>query len=340
MSKLRVLVTGAAGFIGFHLTEYLLKSNYEVIGIDNLNDYYDVALKKDRLSVLNESSDFKFVYCDISNSEELISVFDKYKPFYVINLAAQAGVRYSITNPKAYVDSNLVGFMNVLEACRRYPVNHLIYASSSSVYGGNSKVPFSTEDNVDHPVSLYAATKKSNELLAHSYSHLYDIPTTGLRFFTVYGPYGRPDMAYYSFTQKIINGDVIEVFNNGNLERDFTYVDDIVECINLILTRPPKKSESWNEKDGKTSESFAPYKIYNIGNNNPVKLMDFIRVIESKVGKTAKFEYKEMQLGDVLKTYADISDLYEMLKFKPSTNIEEGISKFVNWYKSYYNIKK
>ncbi|MDN6733964.1 MAG: NAD-dependent epimerase/dehydratase family protein, partial [Tetragenococcus koreensis] len=275
---------------------------------------------------------------DLKDKTDVEAIFEKYQPEYVVNLAAQAGVRYSIENPYAYVDSNLVGFMNILEACRNFPVKHLLYASSSSVYGGNKVVPFSTDHNVDHPVSLYAATKKSNELMAHTYSHLYGIPTTGLRFFTVYGPYGRPDMAYFSFTQNILSEKPIKVFNHGKMERDFTYVDDIVEGIEKLILLAPEANSDWNESENDLSTSFAPYKIYNIGNNNPIPLMRFINALEIALGKEAEKIYMDMQPGDVMKTYADVSDLERDINFKPSTSIEDGLQKFVNWYKEYYQV--
>lgn len=334
----KILITGAAGFIGFHLSKLLLDNDYEIIGIDNLNDYYDSKLKKDRLEILGKNNNFIFHKIDLKDKTEVDKIFESYKPDYVINLAAQAGVRYSLKNPYAYVDSNLIGFMNILEACRNYPVKHLIYASSSSVYGGNKVAPFSTSHNVDHPVSLYAATKKSNELMAHTYSHLYKIPTTGLRFFTVYGPWGRPDMAYFSFTKNIIEGKPIKVFNYGNMERDFTYIDDIVEGVYKLLDVIPKPNPDWDETKDDISTSFAPYKIYNIGNNQPVQLMKFINILEEKIGKKAEKIYMDMQPGDVLRTYADVSDLEKDIGFKPSTSIEEGLEKFVAWYKDYYNI--
>lgn len=334
----KILVTGAAGFVGFHLSRKLLEQSYQIIGIDNLNDYYDSKLKEDRLEILNQYSNFKFLKIDLKDKESIDKLFYEYKPTHVINLAAQAGVRYSIENPYAYVDSNLIGFMNILEACRNYPVEHLLYASSSSVYGGNKVVPFSTNHNVDHPVSLYAATKKSNELMAHTYSHLYGIPTTGLRFFTVYGPYGRPDMAYYSFTNNILKGKPIKVFNQGKMERDFTYIDDIVEGITKLLGKVPKTNKDWDESRDDLSTSFAPYKIYNIGNNNPVPLMRFINALESALGIEAEKIYMDMQPGDVQRTYADVSNLERDINFKPSTSIEVGLTKFVEWYKEYYNI--
>jgi UDP-glucuronate 4-epimerase len=336
----KILITGSAGFIGFHLSKLLLYKNYTVIGIDNLNKYYDPKLKEDRLAILKQNNNFIFQKQDIKDKSGVDNIFIKYKPDYVINLAAQAGVRYSIKNPYAYVDSNLVGFMNILEACRKYTVKHLLYASSSSVYGGNKITPFSTNHNVDHPVSLYAATKKANELMAHTYSHLYCIPTTGLRFFTVYGPWGRPDMAYFSFTNNILSGKPIKVFNHGKMERDFTYIDDIVEGVYKLIGKVPVGNKEWDERKNDLSTSFAPYKIYNIGNNDPVQLMKFISVLEDKLGKKAEKIFMDMQLGDVLRTYADVSDLQRDINFKPVTSIEEGISKFVEWYKEYYKIKE
>ncbi len=335
----KILVTGAVGFIGFHLSKLLCKQGFEVVGIDNINDYYDTALKQGRLDILLEIEQFRFVKMDVTDEVAINTLFMEEGFDYVVHLAAQAGVRYSIENPKAYIDSNIVGFINVLEACRHYPVKHLLYASSSSVYGGNQKIPFSTEDSVDHPVSLYAATKKSNELMAHTYSHLYNIPTTGLRFFTVYGPWGRPDMAYFLFAKAIVNGEAIKVFNQGKMERDFTYVDDIVEGISKLLEHPPHKNKKWSETDGKVSESFAPYKIYNIGNNQPVKLEYFIKVIENALGTKAEKVYMDMQPGDVYKTFADVSDLSETIGFKPQTTIEEGINNFVQWFKEFYKIQ-
>ena len=338
--KINTLITGAAGFIGFHLSKRLLEQSHKVIGIDNLNDYYDPKLKESRLEVLNQHDNFEFYKADLKNKDEIDAIFEKYQPTHVINLAAQAGVRYSIENPYAYIDSNLIGFMNILEACRHYPVEHLLYASSSSVYGGNKVIPFSTNHNVDHPVSLYAATKKSNELMAHSYSHLYGIPTTGLRFFTVYGPYGRPDMAYFSFTNAILKGNPIKVFNHGKMERDFTYIDDIVEGITKLVDKAPKVNKEWDESKNNLNSSFAPYKIYNIGNNNPVPLMRFINALESALGIEAEKVYMDMQPGDVQRTYADVSDLERDINFKPSTSIEDGLAKFVEWYKEYYHIGK
>lgn len=334
--KEKVLVTGAAGFIGFHLSQLLMKQGYQVIGIDNLNDYYDVNLKYGRLEILEKEESFTFYKIDLKDKEDIDNLFEKNKFDYVINLAAQAGVRYSLINPYAYVDSNLIGFVNILEACRHHPVKHLLYASSSSVYGGNKVAPFSTEHQVDHPVSLYAATKKSNELMAHTYSHLYKIPTTGLRFFTVYGPWGRPDMAYFSFTQDILSGKPIKVFNYGKMERDFTYIDDIVEGITRLLPLTPKANPEWDETKDKLSESFAPYKVYNIGNNQPVQLETFISVLEDKLGQKAEKHYMEMQPGDVVRTYADTTDLEQAINFKPKTSIEEGLGKYVEWYREFY----
>jgi UDP-glucuronate 4-epimerase len=337
---MKILITGAAGFIGFHLSKKLLDHSYQIIGIDNLNDYYDPSLKQSRLEILGKYNNFNFHKVDLKDKAAVDHIFETYQPTHVINLAAQAGVRYSIENPYAYVDSNLTGFMNILEACRNYPVEHLLYASSSSVYGGNKVAPFSTNHNVDHPVSLYAATKKSNELMAHTYSHLYGIPTTGLRFFTVYGPYGRPDMAYFSFTKDILAGKPIKVFNHGKMERDFTYIDDIVEGIVKLIDKAPTANKDWDESKDDLSTSFAPYKIYNIGNNNPVQLMRFINALESALGKEAEKVYMDMQPGDVLRTYADVSDLERDINFKPSTSIEDGLKKFVVWYEKYYQVEK
>lgn len=337
---MKILITGAAGFIGFHLSKKLLDHSYQIIGIDNLNDYYDPSLKQSRLEILGKYNNFNFHKVDLKDKAAVDHIFETYQPTHVINLAAQAGVRYSIENPYAYVDSNLTGFMNILEACRNYPVEHLLYASSSSVYGGNKVAPFSTNHNVDHPVSLYAATKKSNELMAHTYSHLYGIPTTGLRFFTVYGPYGRPDMAYFSFTKDILAGKPIKVFNHGKMERDFTYIDDIVEGIVKLIDKAPTPNKEWDESKDDLSTSFAPYKIYNIGNNNPVQLMRFINALESALGKEAEKVYMDMQPGDVLRTYADVSDLERDINFKPSTSIEDGLKKFVEWYEEYYKVEK
>ncbi len=337
---MNILVTGAAGFIGFHLIKALLEielpnSNNCIVGIDNINDYYDVSLKEDRLKLLNEISEpeyFAFIKLDLADREAMSDLFSTYQFDIVINLGAQAGVRYSIENPNAYIDSNVVGFVNILEGCRHHDIKHLIYASSSSVYGMNIKQPFTTADCVDFPISLYAATKKSNELMAHSYSHLYNIPTTGLRFFTVYGPYGRPDMAYFSFTKKILAGEPINVFNNGDMQRDFTYIDDIVKGIIRIMDKAPSPQYST------ITTATAPYKIYNIGNNQPVTLRRFITAVESACGKKAQENLLPMQAGDVPITYADIDELVDDIDFKPDTSIEDGITKFVEWYKQYYSV--
>lgn len=317
-----ILITGAAGFIGFHLSKQLLEKGVKIIGYDNINEYYDVRLKYARLDILNQYENFTFIKGDLADKNKVNDLFETYKPEIVVNLAAQAGVRYSIENPQAYMDSNIIGFFNILEACRHYTVEHLVYASSSSVYGANKTIPFSTADKVDNPVSLYAATKKSNELMAYCYSKLYSIPSTGLRFFTVYGPYGRPDMAYFSFTDRIMSGKSIKIFNNGDMHRDFTYIDDIVEGIERLLCNPPKEDEN-----------NVQHKVYNIGNNKPEKLMDFIQTLENCLGVTAEKEYYPMQPGDVYQTYADVTDLMEDFDFKPDTSIEEGLSKFVKWYK-------
>lgn len=336
--KEKILITGAAGFIGFHLSNLLAKNNVEIIGIDNLNDYYDVSLKKERLKILNENPNFKFIKLDLKDKNNIDKLFSDEKFDIIINLAAQAGVRYSITNPDAYVDSNLIGFMNILEACRHNPVKHLLYASSSSVYGGNKVAPFSENHNVDHPVSLYAATKKSNELMAHTYSHLYGIPTTGLRFFTVYGPWGRPDMAYFLFANKIISGKNIDVYNHGKMERDFTYIDDIVNGISKLISKVPNSNHNWDETTDTTSSSFAPYRILNVGNSEPVQLLDFISILEKELEKTANKNFTDMQPGDVLKTYADVTELKKIIGDFPSTSIENGIKEFVIWYRNYYKI--
>jgi UDP-glucuronate 4-epimerase len=330
---MNILVTGAAGFIGYHLSKRLLAENYHVIGVDNLNNYYDVRLKSERLKQLENHDKFTFYKVDLADAEDLNEIFESHSIPIVINLAAQAGVRYSLTHPHSYVHSNLVGFVNILEACRHYQVEHLLYASSSSVYGANTKTPFSTQDSVDHPVSIYAATKKANELMAHTYSHLFNMPTTGLRFFTVYGPWGRPDMAYYSFTKDIIEGNTIQVYNNGDMRRDFTYIDDIVEGIVKLIDYPPTPDSS---RDIDPSTSHAPYKIYNIGNNSPVRLMDFINTLETIIGKKAEIEFLPMQPGDVKETYADITDLQEAAGFSPATPLEIGLGHFVEWYKKYH----
>jgi UDP-glucuronate 4-epimerase len=331
-----ILITGAAGFIGFHLTKKLCNLGFNVVGIDNLNDYYDVNLKHSRLRVLQEDANFRFHQIDLTDRENLNQLFKGNKFEYVVNLAAQAGVRYSLVNPHAYIESNVVGFMNILEACRHNPVKHLVYASSSSVYGANKKIPFSVHDNVDHPISLYAASKKANELMAHTYSSLYNIPTTGLRFFTVYGPYGRPDMALYIFTKAILEGSPIEVYNNGEMRRDFTYIDDIVEGISRIIPNAAKPNNDWDGTHPDPGTSFAPYRIFNIGNSQPVSLTTFIEIIEKKVGKKAIRKLMPMQEGDVSVTCADVEDLGREVGFKPSTPIEIGVSKFVDWYTEYH----
>ncbi|GMK38142.1 NAD-dependent epimerase [Paenibacillus sp. CCS19] len=331
-----VLITGAAGFIGMHLSKRLLEVGHNIVGIDNKNDYYDVQLKDDRLSELIKFDNFTFQQLDLADRHGIDNLFKEHGFTHVINLAAQAGVRYSLENPRAYIDSNLVGFTNILEGCRHYKIKHLIYASSSSVYGANTKMPFSTMDSVDHPVSLYAATKKANELMAHTYSHLYQVPTTGLRFFTVYGPWGRPDMAYFSFANNIMNGVPIKVFNHGDMMRDFTYIDDIVEGILRLLEKPPVADENWDRENPNPSSSYAPYKLYNIGNNEPVKLMDFIHTLENLLGKQAIIEFLPMQPGDVKATFADVDDLKRAIGFNPSTSIGEGLRRFVEWYMQYY----
>ena len=332
-----VLVTGAAGFIGFHLTRRLLSNGVHVTGIDDLNPYYDVKLKKDRLQILQAEPKFSFYKSNIAERERLVDIFDARHFDVVVNLAAQAGVRYSLQNPYAYVDANLVGFVNLLECCRHHKTPHLVFASSSSVYGANTHMPFSVHDNVDHPVSLYAATKKSNELLAHSYSHLYGLGCTGLRFFTVYGPWGRPDMALFLFTKAIYDGQPIQVFNHGKMKRDFTYIDDIVEGVVRVMGRPPQPNPSWDANRPDPGTSYTAYKIYNIGNNQPVELTDFIAAIEAAVGKTARKEMREMQAGDVPATYADIDDLVRDVGFRPDTPLEIGIRRFVEWFRDYYN---
>ena len=332
----KILVTGAAGFIGFHLSKRLLAMGNHVIGIDNLNDYYDVNLKKARLAQLEEKKNFKFVKLSLEDRNGIASIFKSEKFEYVVNLAAQAGVRYSLKNPYAYIDSNIYGFLNILEGCRHYGIKHLVFASSSSVYGLNTQMPFSVKDNVDHPISLYAATKKANELMAHTYSHLYNIPTTGLRFFTVYGPWGRPDMALFLFTKSITNGKPIDVYNYGRMKRDFTYIDDIVEGLIRLLDSIPKPNNKWNGDKPDPASSCSPYKIYNIGNNSPVELMKFIEVLEDCLGEKAEKKMMPIQPGDVPSTYANVDDLINDVDFKPSTTIEEGIGRFVNWYKEYY----
>lgn len=324
----KILITGAAGFIGYHLAKRLLSLGAQVAGLDNMNAYYDVQLKKDRLAQLELYPAFSFTQGDLADGDTVNKIFAAFQPDIVVNLAAQAGVRYSIDHPREYIDSNIMGFFNILEACRHFQPDHLLFASSSSVYGNQKKTPFATTDNVDHPISLYAATKKSDELMAYTYCHLYGIPSTGLRFFTVYGPFGRPDMAYFKFTNKIMKGEPITIFNQGDMYRDFTYVDDIVTGIQNMLCNPPKPNEGGDR-----------YKIYNIGNNHPEKLMTFIETLEKALGRTAEKEYLPMQPGDVYQTYADVSELERDFGFCPSTTIAEGLEKFARWYREYYHIE-
>ncbi len=333
-----VLVTGAAGFIGFHLSKRLLERGDTVVGLDNVNDYYDVTLKEARLAQLTPNRRFTLVRGDLADTSAVNRVFETHRPERVVNLAAQAGVRYSLTHPHVYTQSNITGFLNILEACRHNAVEHLVYASSSSVYGANKAMPFSVHDSVDHPISLYAATKKANELMAHTYSHLYGIPTTGLRFFTVYGPWGRPDMALFIFTKAILDGCPIDVYNEGKMLRDFTYVADIVEGVVRVLDRPAQPNFDWDGKKPDPSTSLAPYKVYNIGNHTPVPLMYFIETLEKALGKTAIKNLLPMQQGDVPETYADVDDLMRDTGFAPNTPIEEGIAQFVAWYRAYYNV--
>jgi UDP-glucuronate 4-epimerase len=334
---LKIFITGVAGFIGYHVAQRLLATGQSIIGMDNLNDYYDVKLKADRLLRLQAHAQFTFYEMDLSHDDALADMFRRHEITHVIHLAAQAGVRYSLENPRAYIDSNVLGFMNILEVCRHQHVEHLIYASSSSVYGANVKLPFSVHDAVDHPVSLYAATKKSNELMAHTYSHLFQIPTTGLRFFTVYGPWGRPDMAYYSFTQRIYAGEKIQVYNHGEMSRDFTYIDDIVEGVVRLLPKPPQPQLDWDRVNPDPGSSFAPYRIYNIGNHQPVNLMTFIHTLEKHIGKQAIIEFMPMQPGDVEATFADIEALTEAVGFQPTTSLDEGLKQFVAWYRDYHD---
>lgn len=351
---MKYLITGVAGFIGFHVCNRLLQDNtdIEIVGIDNLNSYYDVNLKFGRLQELGidnqveinkykESSitdKFRFIQMDLSDSDSIIKLFDEEKFDVVVNLAAQAGVRYSINNPKAYIESNIDGFLNILEGCRHNGINHLVYASSSSVYGLNAKVPFSENDSIAHPVSLYAATKKANELMAHSYSHLYQIPSTGLRFFTVYGPWGRPDMSPFLFTDAILNNRPIKIFNNGNMLRDFTYIDDIVDGVIRVINHAPTSSDQWDNINSDPASSSAPYRIYNIGNSKPIQLMDFITAIENTIGVESKKEFLPMQQGDVYQTYANTTALQNDLGFMPKTELNEGVKKTVEWYRSFYNL--
>jgi UDP-glucuronate 4-epimerase len=333
-----LLVTGCAGFIGFHMVEHLLRAGQPVIGIDNINDYYDPALKHARLDLLKQNPNFTFLKLDLADRAGMKALFEKYRFSLVVHLAAQAGVRYSLQNPHAYADSNLEGFINVLEGCRHNGCRHLLFASSSSVYGANTKLPFSAHDNVDHPISLYAATKKANELVAHSYSHLYGLPTTGLRFFTVYGPWYRPDMALYLFAQAITAGQPINLFNNGNMRRDFTYVDDVVEAMARIIGRPPQGDADWSGAKPDPSSSKAPWKIYNIGNNKPEELMHVVGLLEQGLGRQAEKRLLPMQPGDVLETFADVDDLMRDIDFRPRTRIEDGIEKFVAWFREYHRV--
>lgn len=335
---MKVLLTGAAGFVGMYCAKALLERGDDVVGFDNVNDYYDPALKQARLAQLHGFPRFRFVQADLADKAALFKVFETERPDAVLHLAAQAGVRYSLKNPQAYVDSNLTGFVNLLEACRAHPVRHLLFASSSSVYGANTKVPFAVTDHTDHPVSLYAATKKANEALAHSYSHLFGIPATGLRFFTVYGPWGRPDMAYFSFTKALFEGRPIEVFNHGDMERDFTYIDDIVTGVVRLLDRVPQGDPAWTGDPPVAGRSRAPYRLYNIGNHSPVRLMHFIEVLERLTGRVAEKQFKPMAPGDVYRTYADVTDLSHDVGFEPSTSIEKGLAEFVAWYRTYYRV--
>jgi UDP-glucuronate 4-epimerase len=334
---MKFLVTGAAGFIGFHVSGRLLADGHQVIGIDNLNDYYDVHLKRSRLEQLVDDKSFRFIKLDLSDRKGMADLFAQHGFQRVIHLGAQAGVRYSLENPMAYAESNLIGHLNILEGCRHHHVEHLLYASSSSVYGLNRKLPFSTDDSVDHPVSLYAATKKSNELMSHTYSHLYQLPTTGLRFFTVYGPWGRPDMALFKFTKAMLAGLSIDVYNHGEMRRDFTYIDDIVEAVIRLQNLIPVANPHWTVEQGSAASSSAPYKVFNIGNNQPVKLMEYIRELEKALGITAVKNLMPLQPGDVVETCADTEALYKAINFKPQTSIAEGVGHFVNWYRNYYH---
>jgi UDP-glucuronate 4-epimerase len=335
----KILVTGAAGFIGYHLSDSLINKGYQVFGLDNLNDYYDVTLKEARLAQLyRKQGSLRFYKLNLEDADGVRRIFEEVKPDVVVNLAAQAGVRYSLENPHVYIGSNVAGFLNILEGCRHHGVKHLIYASSSSVYGLNTKMPFSVRHNVDHPVSLYAATKKSNELMAHAYSYLFGIPTTGLRFFTVYGPWGRPDMALFLFTKAILAGKPIKVFNHGRMQRDFTYVDDIVEALVRLVPRVPEADPGWSGDKPNPATSRAPYRLYNIGNNSPVELLHMIESLEDALGKKAIKEFLPMQPGDVPATYADVDDLARDVDFRPNTPIEEGIMRFVDWYRGYYKV--
>jgi len=338
MKYTHILVTGAAGFIGYHLSRRLLEQGCKVVGLDNLNDYYDVTLKENRLNRLQTHDGFKFAKLDMADREGMETLFANNRFDAVVNLAAQAGVRYSLVNPHAYIDANIVGFTNILEGCRHSNVRHLVFASSSSVYGANTNMPFSVHNNVDHPVSLYAASKKSNELLAHSYSHLYNLPSTGLRFFTVYGPWGRPDMALFLFTKATLEGEPIKVFNHGKMKRDFTYIDDIIEGVVRVIEHTAEPDADWSGNDPDPGTSYAPFRIYNIGNNNPVGLLEFIEAIEKALGKGAVKEFMDLQPGDVPATCADVDDLARDVGFTPNTPIEVGIGKFVEWYREYYGV--
>ena len=342
MSK-RILVTGAAGYIGFHTVKELINQGHNIIGIDNINSYYEVKFKEARLRSIKShqkisKGKWKFIKCDLCNDNKLTRIFNKFKPEIVINLAAQAGVRYSIENPKAYIDSNIVGFSNILECCKIHKIEHLIYASSSSVYGGNKDIPFSEDNGVNHPVSFYAATKRANELMAHAYSHLHKLPTTGLRFFTVYGPWGRPDMSYFIFTSKILKGEKIKIFNKGKMMRDFTYIDDVVKSIVNITQKIPSGIEEFNHITPTPAKSWCPFQIFNVGNSSPVELMSFIKIIENILGVKAKKDFLPMQQGDVEKTYAEINLIKKFIEFNPKTSLEEGLNEFIIWYKKYYKI--
>lgn len=335
---MHILVTGAAGFIGSHVSKLLRERGDTIVGIDNLNNYYDVALKEARLEYIAAGEGFKFQKIDITDREAIQQLFEVEKFDKVVHLAAQAGVRYSLQNPYSYIDANIQGFINILEACRHNTIQHLVYASSSSVYGANTQMPFSVHHNVDHPLSLYAATKKANELMAHTYSHLYQLPTTGLRFFTVYGPWGRPDMSLFMFTKNIFEGKPIDVFNNGKHARDFTYIDDIVNGVVSVMDVTAKPTKDWDAGHPDPGTSMAPYKLYNIGNNNPVKLMDYIHILEDKIGKKAELNMLPMQPGDVPETYADVDDLARDAGYRPNMPIETGIERFVDWYRNFYNV--
>jgi len=336
VTRRKILVTGAAGFIGFHLCRRLLGENDDIVGLDNLNAYYDVKLKETRLAQLEEHRNFRFVRMSLEDREGIKGLCNSAAFDYIINLGAQAGVRYSLINPFAYVDSNITGFLNILEGCRHNPIKHLIFASSSSVYGLNTNMPFSVQQNVDHPISLYAATKRANELMAHTYSYLYGVPTTGLRFFTVYGPWGRPDMVLFLFAKAILADKPIDVFNYGEMKRDFTYIDDIIEGVTRVIPKPPEPNPTWNGNNPNPATSSAPYKLYNIGNNSPVELLKVIEILEESLGKQAKKNFLPIQPGDVPATYAEVNDLAEDVGFKPATSIEDGIKNFVAWYKAYY----